>query len=478
LPRSSGTYTQPANTAAVANSTASSTAFNTLITDISTALTDSLPVDGTKAMAAALPMGSNKITGLAVGTALTEAASITQVQNRTVAWADGGGTADAITATYSPTVTALVDGMVLGVRATAANATTTPTFAPDGLTARIIVKGGGSALAAGDIAGDGHDLELRYNSAGTPTWSLLNPFPAAAAGASSATTTLAGVSELATTTEILAGTETANVTATPDSIAALWEQGTTLSSASTLSFGEGGMFHVTGTTTVTDIDFATTKAGRSAIVVFEGALILTHNATTLILPTGANITTAAGDCCRVVSEGGDNVRVTSYMRASGAALSAPSSTVTVIKKSGDESVSNSTLQNDDDFTFSLAANTKYLGEIVLHLDTNDADDEGFKFDITGPASPTSVTYGIHGAADDLKSDSSGQNTESATAAAFSTALTVLTANSAEWFTILRVPFYINNGVNSGTFQFRWAKGSGTTACVVLGRSYMSYQIVS
>jgi hypothetical protein len=478
LPRSSGTYTQPANTAAVANSTASSTAFNTLITDISTALTDSLPVDGTKAMAAALPMGSNKITGLAVGTALTDAASITQVQNRTVAYVDGGGTADAITAAYSPTVTALVDGMELGVRATAANATTTPTFSPDGLTARVIVKGGGSALAAADIAGDGHDLMLRYNSAGTPTWSLLNPFPAAAAGASSATTTLAGVSELATTTEILTGTETANVTATPDSIAALWEQGTTLSSAATLSFGEGGMFHVTGTTTVTDIDFATTKAGRSAIVVFEGALILTHNATTLILPTGANITTAAGDCCRVVSEGGDNVRVTSYMRASGAALSAPSSTVTVIKKSGNETVANTTLQNDDDFTFALAANTKYLGEIICHFDaTADLDEEGFKIDITGPASPTAVTYGIIASFTDAKNVSTGTDTQDGSAAAFSTALSITGASGVD-AEVVRIPFYISNGVNSGTFQLRWAKDNGTNNLTMLGRSYMSYQIVS
>jgi hypothetical protein len=477
MPRSSGTYTQPANTAAVANSTASSTAFNTLITDISTALTDSLPVDGTKAMAAALPMGSNKITGLAVGTALTDAASITQVQNRTVAYVDGGGTADAITAAYSPTITALVDGMELGVRATAANATTTPTFSPDGLTARVIVKGGGSALAAGDIAGDGHDLMLRYNSAGTPTWSLLNPFPAAAAGASSATTTLAGVSELATTTEILTGTETANVTATPDSIAALWEQGTTLSSASTLTIGEGGMIHVTGTTTVTDIDFGTTKAGRSVIVVFEGALILTHHSTNLILPTGANITTAAGDCCKVVSEGGDVVRVVWYQKASGAALSAPSSTVTVIKKSGDESVSNTTLQNDDDFTFSLAANTKYLGEIICCFDqTADLDFDGFKFDITGPASPTSVTYTVTGSADDDHSDSTGTDTQDGSAAAFSTALSILTAGLD--IEVVRISFFIHNGVNAGTFQLRWARVTNATTLTMLGRSYMHYQIVS
>lgn len=123
----------------------------------------------------------------------------------------------------------------------------------------------------------------------------------------------------ATTTEQLTGTST-TVASTPDSVAALWEQGGDIASAGTISIGEGGYFHVTGTTTITDIDFGVTKAGRIAMLVFDGALILTHNATTLILPTGANITTVAGDSCIVVSEGGDNVRVLWYQRKDGTPL--------------------------------------------------------------------------------------------------------------------------------------------------------------
>lgn len=84
------------------------------------------------------------------------------------------GTADAITATFSPAPTALVDRMVLFVTAASANATSTPTFSPNGLTAHTITKLGGSALAAGDILGSGHVLLLQYNLAGT-RWELLNP---------------------------------------------------------------------------------------------------------------------------------------------------------------------------------------------------------------------------------------------------------------------------------------------------------------
>ena len=132
-----------------------------------------------------------------------------------------------------------------------------------------------------------------------------------------ASATAKGVVELATTTEQLAGTD-ATRGATPDSIAALWKKGSDIASAATISIGEGGYFHVTGTTTITDIDFATDKAGRAAWLIFDGALTLTHNATTLILPTGANIVTAAGDACLVVSEdGSENVRVPVYCRKDG-----------------------------------------------------------------------------------------------------------------------------------------------------------------
>ena len=93
-------------------------------------------------------------------------------------WADGAGAADVITAAYTPAVTTLPDGLMLGVRATAANATTTPTFNPDGLGADTITKKGGAALAASDIVGDGHELLLRYDL-GNTRWELMNPGGAA-----------------------------------------------------------------------------------------------------------------------------------------------------------------------------------------------------------------------------------------------------------------------------------------------------------
>jgi hypothetical protein len=94
-------------------------------------------------------------------------------------------------------------------------------------------------------------------------------------------------------------------------------KGTNVASAGTISLGEGEYFHITGTTTITDIDFATPIDGRSAVLIFDGALTLTHNSTTLKLPGGANITTAADDRCVIVQDSSDNIIVTSYTRANG-----------------------------------------------------------------------------------------------------------------------------------------------------------------
>ncbi len=89
-------------------------------------------------------------------------------------WVAASGTHDAITAAYDPPVTLLIDGMVLFFRATAANLTQAPTFAPNGLTAHAITKNGGQQLWIGDIPGGNAEIALRYNAANT-RWELLNP---------------------------------------------------------------------------------------------------------------------------------------------------------------------------------------------------------------------------------------------------------------------------------------------------------------
>lgn len=98
------------------------------------------------------------------------------------------------------------------------------------------------------------------------------------------------------------------------------KKGDDIPSASSIDLGAatGPVVAITGTTTITS--FGTAAAGITRHVIASGAFTLTHNATSLILPTSANITTAAGDTFWAVSLGSGNWRVTSYQKFDGHAL--------------------------------------------------------------------------------------------------------------------------------------------------------------
>jgi len=90
-----------------------------------------------------------------------------------------------------------------------------------------------------------------------------------------------------------------------------------LASAATTDIGAQAsqILTITGTTAITS--FGTNYNGPRFLV-FSGALTLTHNATSLILPGGANITTAAGDCAIAIPNSASPTgwRVMSYVLAS------------------------------------------------------------------------------------------------------------------------------------------------------------------
>lgn len=94
----------------------------------------------------------------------------------------------------------------------------------------------------------------------------------------------------------------------------------TIASATTCDIGAALSEYVsiTGTTTITGL--GTVTAGTQRRVNFTGILTLTHNSTSLILPGGASITTAAGDTADFISEGSGNWRCLKYQKANGKAV--------------------------------------------------------------------------------------------------------------------------------------------------------------
>jgi hypothetical protein len=94
----------------------------------------------------------------------------------------------------------------------------------------------------------------------------------------------------------------------------------TIASAASVAIGAsaGNTVNVTGTTAITSFDAI--AAGAVRRLLFPGALVLTHNAASLICLGGGNITTAAGDSAQFLSLGAGNWEMVEYSRANGSPL--------------------------------------------------------------------------------------------------------------------------------------------------------------
>jgi len=92
---------------------------------------------------------------------------------------------------------------------------------------------------------------------------------------------------------------------------------TTLASASTVNIGFPNTINIaiTGITTINAFD--TYDEGAIRYVVFQGAMTLTHNAGTLVLPGAANILTVSGDVGIFKSNGAGKWTCMVYQRAAG-----------------------------------------------------------------------------------------------------------------------------------------------------------------
>jgi hypothetical protein len=166
--------------------------------------------------------------------------------------------------------------------------------------------------------------------------------------------------------------------------AAFNEAFATIASATTTNIGAaaGNYLQVTGTTTITAFD--TVQAGTERTLEFAGALTLTHNSTSLILPSGASIPTAAGDVAIFRSEGSGNWRCVDYTKANGQplaglpttqqlvrawgvfnssqALAAGSSSVSIVKNAtGDYTVTTGVTMSSANYAVSLTQDSLSAG---------------------------------------------------------------------------------------------------------------------
>lgn len=128
--------------------------------DIADELTNSVAKDGQTTMSGNLKMGSNKITGVAAGTAADDAATLRQAQSNAAAYATDSGSANTYVIAPSPAFSSLVTGMTVKFKAATAN-TGASTLNVNGLGA-VALEAGGAALAADQIRPD-QMIEATYD---------------------------------------------------------------------------------------------------------------------------------------------------------------------------------------------------------------------------------------------------------------------------------------------------------------------------
>lgn len=146
----------------VNGTTIDATVHNALTADIATGLSNVICKDGQTTPTANIPMGNNKITGLAPATTRTDAASLATIQDGTGVYVGTvGGTADVITLTPSPAIASYTAGQTFRFIASGDN-TTNVTVNVSGLGAKAITKNGAVALVAGDLK-SGAMIECTYD---------------------------------------------------------------------------------------------------------------------------------------------------------------------------------------------------------------------------------------------------------------------------------------------------------------------------
>ena len=179
--------------------------------DIATALTQSMSKDGQTVPTANLPMGGYRHTNVDDAAARTDYARADQVQDGTFCTLSSVSGADTITATAPVSMAAYVAGQQFAFVSAGAN-TGAVTLNINSIGAKAVTKRGATALTASDIA-SGESCVVQYDG----TQFQLIGVPTQVSAASS---TVAGVVELATDAEAQTGTDTARAI-TPANLAAV-----------------------------------------------------------------------------------------------------------------------------------------------------------------------------------------------------------------------------------------------------------------
>jgi len=266
--------------------------------DFTSGLNNCMTKDGQNSATADLDMGGNKLKNGATATLVGDFPIASDIQNAVQTHVTSTGSANAYVVTLTPVPAAYVSGQTFTFKANFAN-TGAATVNVNGLGAKTIKKSADTTdLIANDIIID-QIVTITYDGTVFQT-------------------------EIGITAVVDDPTPQLGGFLDPNSNYIGWDKGGDLASASPLVVDtDGNMFDVTGTTGFSVMTVAT---NRKFTLQFDGILTLTNGAS-IILPGGANFTTAAGDVLECQSIAANTVIVTNIAKADGTAVVAGATSV-------------------------------------------------------------------------------------------------------------------------------------------------------
>lgn len=142
----------------------------------------------------------------------------------------------------------------------------------------------------------------------------------------------------------------------------------------------------------------------------------------------------------------------------------------IIKPINEDKTSDNTLAADTHLQFAAAANTKYRIKMKIWFDTGATPD--FKYQISGPATPTAVRiFRKH-------IDPTNKTTLVVASETDYTSSTSLAAGTGTTGGYIEVDMILHNGSTAGTVSFDWSQAtSNSTATTVLAGSSLTYEII-
>lgn len=218
-----------------------------------------------------------------------------------------------------------------------------------------------------------------------------------------------------------------------------------------------GKLDVTGNIILGDNSGSVTVNGTNISITSAGALMLSDDLTLSTSVnkgiTGGGLTDCAGSTSKLLwsastkqfSCGLDNTGDTS---------------MTLVEKNADETVNNSsTLQNDDDLKFTMAANTAYAIEMIMYYNSTSAAPD-FKYAFTIPAGASMNLQG-QGFTSTTTMASCRINVSGSTC-------TLVGSVAPDW--TVSVIGIVQTAATPGDFQLQWAQNSANSANTVVNKN--------